>query len=231
MELVIINPWHSVNELDDACIFCRQCPTVLMAAPSARRVHRCSLHHDGTGPLAHVPDPDQTPGTNGGVHPATPRGQGPAQEHLAGTCTEDQVAYDERRPHLLATKAAGRGLSVEPLLGPINFGSMDGLDWIVVGGEPGPGARPVAKEWATGIRNDSQQAGVPFFFKQWGAFNAVARKLARKSSPSLWTAWSTLRSRKSNRGSKIMKNQNNPGIETVPVSTGIEPAIPRVKAR
>ena len=155
----------------------------------------------------------------------------PPKNIWLGTCTEDQVAYDERRPHLLATKAAGRGLSVEPLLGPINFGSMDGLDWIVVGGEPGPGARPVAKEWATGIRNDSQQAGVPFFFKQWGAFNAVARKLARKSSPSLWTAWSTLRSRKSNRGSKIMKNQNNPGIETVPVSTGIEPAIPRVKAR
>jgi len=100
-----------------------------------------------------------------------------------GTSTENQATYDERRQHLLNTKAAVRWLSVEPLLGPINFGSMEGLDWIVVGGESGPGARPMAKKWATDIRDACKTAGVPFFFKQWGAFSEAGKKEREKTSP------------------------------------------------
>jgi protein gp37 len=98
-----------------------------------------------------------------------------------GTSTEDQAAYDDRMPHLKNVKAAVRWLSCEPLLGPIQFDSMDDIDWIVVGGESGPGARPMKKEWAAGIRDACAAAEVPFFFKQWGAFNEVGDKAAEKT--------------------------------------------------
>jgi len=107
----------------------------------------------------------------------------PPKNIWLGTSTENQATYDERRQHLMATKAAVRWLSVEPLLGPINFGSMDGIDWIVVGGESGPGARPMAKLWATDIRDACQKAGVPFFFKQWGAFSEAGKKEREKTWP------------------------------------------------
>ena len=93
-----------------------------------------------------------------------------------GASTENQAAYDERIPHLRNTKAAIRWLSVEPLLGPIDFGSMDGIDWVVVGGESGHNARPMAKAWATDIRDACKTAGAPFFFKQWGAFGEQGHK-------------------------------------------------------
>jgi protein gp37 len=93
-----------------------------------------------------------------------------------GTSTENQASFDERMPHLRNTKAAVRWLSVEPLLGPIDFGSMEGIAWVVVGGESGPNARPMAKVWATDIRVACKTAGVPFFFKQWGAFDEQGHK-------------------------------------------------------
>jgi len=107
----------------------------------------------------------------------------PPKNIWLGTSTEDQATYDVRRQHLMETRAAVRWLSVEPLLGPINFGSMEGLDWIVVGGESGPGARPMAKVWATDIRDACQKAGVPFFFKQWGAFSEAGKKEREKIWP------------------------------------------------
>ena len=107
----------------------------------------------------------------------------PPKNIWLGTSTEDQATYDVRRQHLMETRAAVRWLSVEPLLGPINFGSMEGLDWIVVGGESGPGARPMAKKWATDIRDACKTAGVPFFFKQWGAFSEAGKKEREKTSP------------------------------------------------
>ena len=97
-----------------------------------------------------------------------------------GTSTEDQAAYDERRPHLKKTKAAVRWLSAEPLLGPIKFGSMADLDWIVVGGESGSDRR-MQKSWATDIRDDCEKAKVPYFFKQWGDFNELGKKEREKS--------------------------------------------------
>ena len=107
----------------------------------------------------------------------------PPKNIWLGTSTEDQDAYDKRMPHLKNVKAAVRWLSCEPLLGPIQFDSMDDLDWIVVGGESGPGARPMAKEWAAGIRDACAAADVPFFFKQWGNYNEAGEKAAEKTHP------------------------------------------------
>jgi len=88
-----------------------------------------------------------------------------------GVSAEDQVRADERIPELLATPAAVRFVSAEPLLGPIDTQGLTGLDWIIVGGESGPDARPMHPDWARSIRDQCAAAGVPFFFKQWGAWS------------------------------------------------------------
>ena len=102
-----------------------------------------------------------------------------------GVTAESQEAADERIPLLLQTPAAVRFVSCEPLLGPIDLGLVDenggpndfarlsGLDWVIVGGESGPGARPMYPDWARSLRDQCQAAGVPFFFKQWGAFKPL----------------------------------------------------------
>jgi protein gp37 len=59
-------------------------------------------------------------------------------------------------------------LSLEPLLGPLPDLGLRGIDWVIVGGESGPGARPMDPAWAVDLRNQCQRAGVLFFFKQWG---------------------------------------------------------------
>lgn len=100
-----------------------------------------------------------------------------------GASAEDQHRLDERLPHLVAIPAAVRYLSLEPLLGsvqidqrlitPIEGTSQHGqrfIDWVIVGGESGNGARPMHPEWARGLRDQCQAAGVAFFFKQWGAW-------------------------------------------------------------
>lgn len=90
-----------------------------------------------------------------------------------GVSVEDQAAADERIPLLLQTPAAVRWLSVEPLLGPVNLLAIDNqtdgkIDWVVVGGESGPKARPMHPAWARSLRDQCADAGVPFLFKQWG---------------------------------------------------------------
>jgi protein gp37 len=143
-----------------------------------------------------------------------------------GVSAEDQKRADERIPDLLATPAAVRFVSAEPLLAPIDFtwvaepnedndGVIDALlgcnwvdghgtgvsykpcrpghadrtmtrevvsigtkiDWLIVGGESGPGARPMQPDWARSVRDQCQAADVPFFFKQWGEFLPVAQHL------------------------------------------------------
>jgi protein gp37 len=66
--------------------------------------------------------------------------------------------------------AAVRFLSLEPLLGPLPDLDLAGIGWVIVGGESGPGARPLEEEWVVDIREQCRVAGVPFFFKQWGGF-------------------------------------------------------------
>lgn len=125
-----------------------------------------------------------------------------------GVSVEDQTRADERIPDLLATPAAVRWISAEPLLGPVDltvyrddqliealtgdrqdgvimradfslvginskFSNGPKIDWVVVGGESGPGARPMHPDWARTLRDQCAAAGVPFFFKQWGEFMPV----------------------------------------------------------
>lgn len=120
-----------------------------------------------------------------------------------GVSVEDQARADERIPDLLATPAAVRFISAEPLLGlvdmtrnlwgratPCTYCSKDAdcgcgffprgacpgepaLDWVIVGGESGPGARPMHPDWARSLRDQCAAAGVPFHFKQWGAWSSV----------------------------------------------------------
>lgn len=113
-----------------------------------------------------------------------------------GTSVEDQQRADERIPELLKIPAVVRFLSMEPLLGPVDLTNLDhgddrldalraeacakgtgcliddefdrGIDWVIVGGESGPGARPMHPQWARSIRDQCQAAGVPYLFKQWG---------------------------------------------------------------
>ena len=104
-----------------------------------------------------------------------------------GVSVEDQATADARLPLLLDTPAAGRFVSAEPLLGPVTiddflpapFPALDRavsgrrgpcLDWVIAGGESGPGARPMHPDWARSLRDQCAPARVAFFFKQWGAW-------------------------------------------------------------
>jgi protein gp37 len=84
-----------------------------------------------------------------------------------GVSVEDQRVTD-RIDHLRAVPAAVRFLSLEPLIGPLEDLDLDGMHWVIVGGESGPGARPMKASWVKSIRRQCRTARVPFFFKQWG---------------------------------------------------------------
>jgi protein gp37 len=120
-----------------------------------------------------------------------------------GVSVENQEAADQRIPHLLATPAAVRFLSMEPLLGPVDLNKISwgpagliygvlrdeaetddwrywakrdgGISWVIVGGESGngPGIRPMHPDWARSLRDQCVAAGVPYFFKQWGTWAAI----------------------------------------------------------
>lgn len=83
----------------------------------------------------------------------------------------ESAEYCQRVDHLRSTGARVRFLSVEPLLGPIPNLDLTGIHWVIVGGESGPGARPMQESWVLEIRDQCRRAGVPFFFKQWGGTN------------------------------------------------------------
>lgn len=76
--------------------------------------------------------------------------------------------YLHRIDDLRATYAQIKFLSLEPLLGPLPSLELGGIDWVIVGGEAGPGARPMSESWVLSIRDQCHSAAVPFFFKQWG---------------------------------------------------------------
>lgn len=92
----------------------------------------------------------------------------PAPRHIwLGVSVEDQPAKS-RIPHLHNANASIRFLSVEPLIAPVGKLDLDGIAWVIVGGESGPHARPMDERWAIEIRNQCKKAKVAFFFKQWG---------------------------------------------------------------
>lgn len=95
-----------------------------------------------------------------------------------GTSVENMLALHRVR-ELVKIRAHVRFLSLEPLLGPLPRLPLRGIHWVIVGGESGPGARPMHPDWVRLLRDQCQKAGVPFFFKQWGGVNkkAAGRRL------------------------------------------------------
>jgi protein gp37 len=84
-----------------------------------------------------------------------------------GVSVENQD-YESRINDLKKTKAAVKYISFEPLLGPISNVNFESIDWVIVGGESGPKARPIQDEWVFQIRDSCINSNIPFFFKQWG---------------------------------------------------------------
>jgi len=92
----------------------------------------------------------------------------PAPAHIwLGVSVEDQQATS-RIVHLRRANASTRFLSVEPLIAPLGKLNLEGIAWVIVGGESGPHARPMDARWAIDVRNQCQKSKVSFFFKQWG---------------------------------------------------------------
>jgi len=92
-----------------------------------------------------------------------------AQPHIWwGTSVEDRKHGLPRIEHLRSAPARVRFLSIEPLLEDVGSLDLSGIHWVIVGGESGPGARPMKREWVLSIRRQCCQQNVPFFFKQWG---------------------------------------------------------------
>jgi protein gp37 len=85
-----------------------------------------------------------------------------------GVSVEDRKYGLPRIEHLRDAPGRVRFLSIEPLLEDLGEFDLSGIDWVIVGGESGPGARPMEKEWVLSIRDQCKSANVPFFFKQWG---------------------------------------------------------------
>ena len=83
----------------------------------------------------------------------------------------ESSVYANRIDDLRQTPARVKFLSLEPLLDGIPSLNLQGIDWVIVGGESGPGARPMREEWGLDVRDQCVAAGVPFFFKQWGGIN------------------------------------------------------------
>ena len=96
-----------------------------------------------------------------------------------GVSVEDRKYGLPRIDHLRTAPARVRFLSVEPLLEDLGKVDLSGISWVIVGGESGPGARPMKKEWVVSIREQCRAQRVPFFFKQWGGVRKVrnGRKL------------------------------------------------------
>jgi protein gp37 len=100
-----------------------------------------------------------------------------------GVSVEDRKYGLPRVGHLRAAPASVKFLSVEPLLEDLGRINLNGIDWVIVGGESGPGARPMEKKWALSVRDQCREASVPFFFKQWGGVrkSTTGRKLEGKT--------------------------------------------------
>ena len=100
-----------------------------------------------------------------------------------GVSVENE-AYSYRIDNLRGTSAAVKFLSLEPLLGPIPRMNLFGINWVIVGGESGPGARTMKEKWVLDIKTQCEESRVPFFFKQWGGVNK--KKTGRLLNGQTW---------------------------------------------
>jgi protein gp37 len=98
--------------------------------------------------------------------------------------TVEHQDYVDRIQDLLTVPASVRFLSLEPLLSPLRDLPLRGVQWVIVGGESGPGARPMDSGWVRPIRAQCLAQGVPFFFKQWGGFHR--KEAGRKLDGRTW---------------------------------------------
>jgi protein gp37 len=103
-----------------------------------------------------------------------------------GVSVESQK-YTYRIEQLTKTKAAVKFISFEPLIGPITKVKIKGVDWVIVGGESGPKARPIDEEWVIRIRDICLSSRIPFFFKQWGGVRK--KENGRSLQGKIWNEW------------------------------------------
>jgi protein gp37 len=108
-----------------------------------------------------------------------------------GVSVEDQKWANIRVPALIGTTAAVRFLSCEPLLGPVSLTAesnpwgryfIDGIDWVIVGGESGAAARPMRAEWARTLRDECEAHETAFFFKQWGSHDEHGKRMSKHAA-------------------------------------------------
>jgi protein gp37 len=88
-----------------------------------------------------------------------------------GVTAENQARFNERWPVLREVWPGHKFISCEPMLGPVDIGDGAGIEWVICGGETGPGARPMDSTWALWLYDQCKAAGIPFFFKHWGMAN------------------------------------------------------------
>ena len=95
----------------------------------------------------------------------------PWQSNIWMGVTVESYEYISRIDNLIKTPAKIKFLSLEPLLSPLTNLNLNGINWVIVGGESGPNARIMKKEWVLDIKNQCERNNIPFFFKQWGGKN------------------------------------------------------------
>jgi protein gp37 len=113
-----------------------------------------------------------------------------AQNIWIGVSVENDD-YIHRIDNLRKVPAKIRFLSLEPLLGPLPQINLDGIHWVIVGGESGPGARAMKESWVVNIKEQCKKYDVPFFFKQWGGVNK--KKTGRILEDQTWDAMPNFR--------------------------------------
>ena len=110
-------------------------------------------------------------------------------DHIWMGVTVEDDRVRGRVDHLRRTRAHVKFLSVEPMIGPLPDLDLTGIDWVIVGGESGPGARPIREEWVLDLLDQCRRQGVAFFFKQWGG--VVKKKAGRELLGRTWDEYPT----------------------------------------
>jgi protein gp37 len=197
--------WHSrvtdeqINRVFAVMALCPQHTfIVLTKRPERMRDWINSDHSDGLGGYA-FSHPIKYGLPSNDVRRVVGVNRWPLPNVWLGTSVEDQQTAEERIPHLLATPAAVRFLSMEPLLGPVQLTGdgteylpdeycspsdpPDRIDWVICGGESGPGARPMDPAWARSLRDQCATTRVPFFFKQMSGKAPIPADLMIRQTP------------------------------------------------